>query len=434
MSTSTAVDPGRSRDQEAGGVDRRLCWALVVVAGGLLALLAAWLVPWSWVPGGHVVPVAPDQVFTARQVARGEEYSSLQRHLGWASLAVSLVVALVLGLTPLGARLVRRVPGPWWVRVLVGTGILTLVGTLVTLPLGLRSRSHALAFGLTRQPLAGWLQDQASSLLVSWVVAALVVLLVVGTARRSPRRWPLWVGLAGALLTVAGSWAYPVLVEPLFNRFTPLPAGALRTHVLELAAREHVRVSDVLVADASRRTTTLNAYVSGFGSTRRVVLYDTLVDDVPQRETLVVVAHELGHARHDDVVLGTGLGALGVLAAAGLAGLVLDRRRLLGRAGVRGGGEPEVAALVLAVVAVGSLLASPVENTISRAIEARADRASLEATGDYRGFERVQAALATRALADPQPPAWSQFWFGSHPTALQRVGLAEGLRRVRAER
>lgn len=408
----------------------RLSWCLVGVGAVVLAVLAGLLVPWSWVPGGHVVPVPAREVFSERQISRGEAYSSLQRHLGWASLVVSLAVALVLGLTRLGAGVVRVLPGPWWVRATLGAGLLTAAGTLATLPFGVRARQHALDYGLTRQPLAGWLQDQASSLLVTWVIAALVVLLVVGTARRSPRRWPLWTGVAGALLTVLGSWAYPVLVEPLFNHFTPLPAGPLRTRILELAAREHVPVSEVLVADASRRTTTLNAYVSGFGSTRRVVLYDTLVEDVPQRETLVVVAHELGHARHQDVVLGTALGAAGVLVASGLAGVVLGRRRVLRRSGVEGVGEPEVAALALALVAVGTLLASPVENTISRAIEARADRASLAATGDYRGFERIQAGLAARSLADPEPPAWSQFWFGSHPTALERVGLARGVEQV----
>ncbi len=189
-------------------------------------------------------------------------------------------------------------------------------------------------------------------------------------------------------------------------------------------------VSDVLVADASRRTTTLNAYVSGLGSTRRVVLYDNLVRDVPQRETLVVVAHELGHAKNHDVALGTSLGAAGVLLASGLLGLVLRRRRLLARSGVLGAGDPEVVPLLLALVAVATLVASPVQNTVSRAIEARADRESLAATHDEVGFERLQEELSTRSLSDPEPPAWSQLWFGSHPTTLQRIGLARGVERV----
>jgi STE24 endopeptidase len=372
--------------------DRSLCVVMMAVSAVVFAVLAAILVPWAWVPGGHVEHVSASDVFTAAQI-----------------------------------HLVRRLPGPWWVRALLGTFVILLVGELATLPFDLAVRGNALDYGLTRQSLGGWFRDQAVSLLVSWVFAGGTVLVVLVAARRSPRRWPLWAGIAGAVLTVLGSWVYPVVVEPLFNHFTSLPQGELRTRIFALAAKEKVPISDVLVADASRRTTTLNAYVSGFGSTRRVVLYDNLVDSEPQRETLLVVAHELGHARHHDVLTGTVLGAAGVVFGSGLLGLLLSRRRLLDRAGVADAGQPEVVALLLALTAVGSLLVSPVQNTISRAIEARADRASLQATGDYAGFEKVQRALATRSLADPEPPWLSQFWFGSHPTALQRIGMARAL-------
>lgn len=405
----------------------RLCLGLVGVSVVLLAVLGAVLVPWSWVPSGHVVAVRGSEVFSPTELSRGAAYSSAQRHLGWASLTVSLLLALFLGLTPVGARVTRHLPGPWWLRALLATFAVLLVGELVTLPFSLASRGNALDYGLTHQPLGGWVRDQVVSLLVEWVFAVVMVLLVIGTARRSPRRWPLWTALAGAVLTVLGSWVYPVVVEPLFNHFTSLPDGQLRSRILALARTEHVPVSDVLVADASRRTTTLNAYVSGFGSTRRVVLYDNLVDGVPQRETLSVVAHELGHARHHDVLIGTALGAAGVVLGSGLLGLVLGRRRLLGRAGVERAGQPETVALLLALAAVGSLLASPVQNTVSRAIEARADRSALEATHDYPAFEAVQVQLATRSLSDADPPRWSQFWFGSHPTTLQRIGLARAL-------
>jgi STE24 endopeptidase len=406
----------------------RLCGWLIAISVSVLAVLGAVFVPWSWVPGGHLVPVRGSEVFSPAQLIRAEAYSSAQRHLGWASLAVSLALLLLLGLSRLGARLTRRIPGPWWVRALLVTLAVLLLGALVTAPFELAIRSNELEYGLTHQSLGGWVRDQGVSLLVSWVFTAVLVLLVLGSARLSPRRWPLGVALAGALLTVLGSWVYPVVVEPLFNHFTSLPDGELRTRIMALARTEHVPVSDVLVADASRRTTTLNAYVSGFGGTRRVVLYDNLVEDVPQRETLTVVAHELGHARNHDVLLGTVLGAAGVVLGSGLLGLVLGRRRLLDLAGVAHPGQPEAVALVLALAAVGSLLASPVQNVVSRAVEARADRASLAATGDYAGFEKMQEQLAIRSLSD-DPPRWSQFWFGSHPTTVQRIGLARALER-----
>src|SRR5215207_4472103 len=171
-----------------------------------------------------------------------------------------------------------------------------------------------------------------------------------------------------------GSFAYPLLVEPLFNQFTPLPDGPLRTAVLRLADDEGVPVDDVLEADASRRTTTLNAYVSGYGSTRRVVLYDNLVRDVPQNQVLSVVAHELGHARHDDVLAGSLLGAAGAVLGMGLLGVVLaGRRRGDEPEDPRRASDPAAVPRVLALVAVAGLLASPVQNGISRRIETRAD-------------------------------------------------------------
>jgi STE24 endopeptidase len=401
----------------------------VFVVGALAFGVLAWLlVPWQWVPGGHYTHVTPADVFTPAQIARAERYSSLQRHLGWAGLAVSLVVALAIGLTPLGRALVQRIPGPWWVRVPLAAFVVLGIGTMATVWFGARIQRNELSFGLSRQAWPGWWHDQIVGLAVTWAGTSIALLVFVALARRLPRSWPLAVAIAAVALSFAGSFIYPVVVEPLFNSFTPMRSGTLRDQIMALAAREQVRISDVLVADASRRTTTLNAYVSGFGDSRRVVVYDNLIKDLPRDEALVVIAHELGHARHRDVLLGTTLGAAGGVAGVGLLGLLLGWPDLLRRSRVASPADPVVVPLVLALVAVGTLLVSPLENTISRAIEARADRAALEATHDVDAFDAVQRRLATSALADPIPPPWSQIWFGTHPTALQRIGIAAALR------
>ena len=206
-----------------------------------------------------------------------------------------------------------------------------------------------------------------------------------------------------------------------------MPDSPLRSSILRLADEVGVEVHEVLVADASRRTTTLNAYVSGYGGTRRIVLYDTLLAELDPDEVRSVVAHELGHARHQDVLLGTGLGALGVLAGVAALALLLDSAPLRRRAGTGGAGEPTVVPLVLALAALGAFVASPAQNVVSRAIEARADRVSLEVTQDRAAFDLLQRELARRSLADPTPPRYSYLWFATHPTALQRLGIAAAL-------
>jgi STE24 endopeptidase len=397
----------------------------VTAVGGIaFVVIAAALVPWNPVPGGAPDPADPASVFTPEQIAAGEHFARWSRVWSWSSLAVSLVVACVLGFTDAGRRLVARLPGWWWVRVVLAVALVEVIGRLVTLPFAVLLRRHALDHGLTTQSWSGFARDLTLGQGVNVVALSIVLIVLIGCARRWTRAWPaVAAGLLGALVLL-GSFVYPLLVEPLFNSFTSLPDGELRSQVLELADREGVPVDDVLVADASRRTTTLNAYVSGFGGTRRVVLYDNLVDDVSRDQVLSVVAHELAHAKHDDVLTGSLLGVAGAVFGVGLLGLVV------GAVGPRRGvamRDPAVVPLVLALIAVGTLLASPVQNTISRHIETRADVDALQATRDADAFVAVQRELALRSLADPTPPTWSQLWFGSHPTALTRIAIARQL-------
>jgi STE24 endopeptidase len=402
----------------------------VVVSFALVGILAALLVPWSWVPGGHLVPEQASALFAPAQVARSERYSGIQRLLGWSSYLLSLAVLLGLGLTPVGSRLLRRVTRRrrWWVAVPAGALLLLVVERLVGLPFSIGAHRTDLGYGISRQGWSGWTLDQLKSLLVSWVATSASLVVLVALARRSARWWFAWAGAAALVLAVAGSFLYPVVVEPLFNSFTPMAPGAFKQSVLALADREGVHVDDVLVADASRRTTTVNAYVSGLGSTRRVVVYDNLLRDLTPAEGRVVIAHELGHAKNDDVALGTALGAVGSVGAVAVLALLLESPTLRRWSGASGAADPAAVALVLALTAVGGFVVSPAQNTVSRAIEARADRVSIQTTHADADFVRLQRELALSSLADPTPPALSQLWWGSHPTVLERAGLPRSLR------
>lgn len=397
-------------------------FALGATLVGVVAFvaLALWLVPWQPVPGGMPDPVAADTVFTPEQVERAENHARWARTWSWSSLSVSLVVACWLGFGRTGRRLAERMPGRWWVQVLLVVAALTVVGRLVTLPFAVAYRQLQLDAGLSTSSWPAWTLDLVKGQLVEIVATSIALVALVGIARRWRRAWPAVAGGVLAAFVVVASFGYPLLVEPLFNSFTPLEDGPLRTQILELADEEGVEVDDVLVADQSRRTTTLNAYVSGFGGTRRVVVYDNLVEDLPEDQALSVVAHELAHARHDDVLIGTSLGAAGALVGVGLLGLLAGAAQRRGRPGV---GEVGAVPMILALAALAMVLASPVQNGISRQIETRADVDALAATNAPQPFVALQRRLALRSLADPTPPDWSQWWFGSHPTVLERIAI-----------
>jgi STE24 endopeptidase len=398
---------------------RRVALVVSVVAALGFGLVALIWVPWQPVPGGVPEAVSADSVFTRQQIERGEAYASWSRRWSLVSLVVSLTVASALGFSSWGVRLMARLPGPWWVRVVLGVLLISLFGRLATLPCSVMLQRHRLANQLSTQSWVAYARDVVTNEAVGTVATSVALLVLIGVARRWTRAWPAIAGGLVGTLVVLSSFVYPVMVEPLSNDFVSLPQGELRSAILALADEEGVRVDDVLVADASRRTTTLNAYVSGFGATRRVVVYDTLVESLPQDEALSVVAHELAHAANNDVVIGTALGALGSVAGVGLLGMVLTRFRRAPSVA-----DPRVVPLVLALAVWAVLATSPLQNFISRQIETRADFGALTTTDESAAFIEMQRTLAVRSLADPTPPAWLHWWWGSHPTTLQRVALA----------
>ncbi len=287
--------------------------------------------------------------------------------------------------------------GPWWWRVVVAVVALAVVGRLATLPFSIVLRRRALEFGLTNQAWGAYAVDLAKGLAVGVVATSIALVVLVGVARRWPRAWPAVAGVLLAGLVMLGSFVYPLLVEPLFNNFEPLPDGPLRTQVLELADQEGVQVDDVLVADASRRTTTLNAYVSGFGSSRRVVVYDNLVDGQSTTARSSPSSPTSWATRATTTCSPARCSARPARCSASACwGCSLGGRR-------RGLADPRQVPRVLALMAIATLLASPVENGISRRIETRADVASLRTTDDPEAFIEVQKELALTSLADPTP-------------------------------
>jgi STE24 endopeptidase len=393
--------------------------AAVVAAGAVTFLLR----PRS----GVIDPAAVDveAYFSRAQIERAEDFRDTQRLLGLAGIAVSGITLGLLAWHPprrLLGRLGRR---PLLGGAAAGAGI-SLLLVVVGLPLAAWRHDRAFDVGLSTQTWGPWLEDVAKSAGIEAVIAGAGGAVGLALVRRFPRRW--WIPGSGIVVAfgVITLWLWPVLIDPLFNDFEPLKEGRLRSEVLTLARRADVKVGEVYRVDASRRTTAVNAYVNGLGPTKRVVLYDNLIDDFPPDQVRQVVAHELGHQKHRDLY--RGLLWLALVAPAG----VYLAQRLAETFGHREGlGDPSrkpgpsaLPAIALAVSLVSLALGSA-SNVVSRQVEARADSFSLELTHNPAALIALQRELAERNISDPDPPALLQALFGTHPTTVQRIGIGE---------
>lgn len=370
-------------------------------------------------PDLDVPRVDPRAFFSAGELDRIETYRSLTRWLWVASTAAEIAA---LGLLAWRARplagLVRRFAGGR-VRTGVALGLLAAVAVwLATLPAAGVAHWWSRRYDLSEQGYAAWLGDRTLALAVSAVLVALVVAGAIALAVRFGGRW--WVpgGVALALVGVLFALAQPLVIEPLFNRFTALPDPRLAAQIEELGARLGVTVDEVEVADASRRTTAANAQVSGIGPTRRVVLYDTLLDGrFARAEILSVSAHELAHVARHHIWKGIGWFAL----------LALPGTFVLARVVARRGGLADPALVPLALLCAFALfvVTLPLQSAVSRRYEREADWLALTATRDPAAAVGLVRRFALTGLIDPDPPAWSRVLLGTHPTPLQRIGMAQ---------
>jgi STE24 endopeptidase len=295
---------------------------------------------------------------------------------------------------------------------------------LAGLPLDVwRGYIHEGLWGFRTQGAAGFARDWLVAVVPGWLAVA--VLLTGGSVlvRRLPRTWPAVGGLITAGLAAVVVGAGPVVLEPLQVRTAPLPEGPVRTAVEQVLERADARVDAILVADASRRSTRENAYVSGLAGTRRVVLYDTLVANRSPAEVGMVLAHEFGHDAHGDVGRSTLLAGAGAVLTAAVLGAVLRRRADRGLQD--GPADPRGAAVAVAVVTLLGVASLPVQSWASRRAEAAADLAALRLTDDPTTFAELQRNITRANLGNPRPPAWAVVLWGTHPSPTERLGLAE---------
>lgn len=366
-------------------------------------------------------PVRVASYFSEPELARAQEFRRPQLALFGVSLVLQGGLLVALAYRP-PRRVLRHLPRERLLGVAAAGAALALALDAVTLPVSAISRQRSIDVGLTTRSWPGWAQDVALSGAIGALFAGSGAALAVAAMRRFPRRW--WLAAAGGVVLAGSAYTYagPTVIDPLFNRFQALPPGPTRADVLELARRAGVDVGDVFVVDASKRTTGANAYVTGLGDTKRVVLYDTLLQEFTRDEVRLVVAHELAHVHYRDVP--RGLLFLLLVAPAGM----LAVKRITDRLAPEG---PPSAATVPALALSLALVVTPVtwvSNQLSRRVEARADSYALRLTDAPAAFLSFERRIALQNVADPDPPRISRFVLGTHPSIVERLGIGEAYR------
>lgn len=394
-----------------------LWWGLLLAA---LVFALAYLY-FTLLPGP--VDPAARQYFTAAEIAAGRRYAQAKRLIFLASFAVEMGVIAWLIFGPAAARLgqgaTRLAQGrPLVAAFLFFLALWTLLRA-VNLPFSLYS-SYFLEhqWGFSTESLAGWWADYLKGAVLDLVLSGAGVLLLFWATGRWPQTWWLYAGTFLAAWLVVANYLWPVLVAPLFNRFTPARDPEIVSMVQRLAERANLSVDKVLVMDASRRTTKANAYFAGLGRTKRIVLYDTLLRDYSRDEVEAVVAHEMAHWKLGHIRQGT---VYGILANFALWLLLFVFLRLSLDLPRRGPYPPEAWTLVVFFFLVTSFLGNPITSGVSRRMEAAADSYAVKLTGDPQAAVRLQVNLARRDLADVSPPPFIEWFSYTHPSTLRRI-------------
>lgn len=354
-------------------------------------------------------------------------YHRLQLVLAVAGLAVTVIylaAALATGAAHALALTAARVTDSAWLRVAIVALVLAAAHGGLTFPLAwIRGWWLPRRYGLLHQPLAAWLGDRAKAALLTGALGLAAVEIIYALLRSTPH-W--WLAAAAAFLAahVAIAFVLPVWIVPLFYRLTPLDDEQLRQRLLALASRAGVPAVGVWVADQSRKSRTANAAVVGWGRTRRILLFDTLLTRFPSEEIESVLAHELGHHVHGDMRRGLAVqGALSVLTF-WVADLLL--RAGVSRLGLAGAADPAgVPWLALVLLGLG-LVTLPLGNGFSRRIERQADDFALATTGNPAAFIGAMERLGDLNLAERRPNRLKELVLYSHPALDRRIARARG--------
>jgi STE24 endopeptidase len=374
-------------------------------------------------------PFSEETYFNARQIEQGKAYTGTKRAIWFSSLLLTGITLMFLAFTQTGLRLrvalAIKANGREWLMTLMMISTIFVLLRLVKAPLAFFSSfTIPHRFEISNQSLEGWIGDYFLSSLINGVILIFTIMVLYKLMTVFKKRW--WI--VSAFFVSGGTilifWLSPLVIAPLFNDFTPLENPELESKIHLLAEKALVPVDEILVINASKRTKALNAYYSGIGNTRRIVIYDNLLKELNNDEILSIIAHELGHWQKNHILKGLIAGCGGIFIALYAIYLLLAYCCSEKIFGLYTPSDPGTIPLLLLIVFVIQTVAIPPECILSRYFERQADEAALELTGDADSFINIEQKLAISNLSDITPPEWYVFLMHTHPPVMERIKTA----------
>lgn len=379
-------------------------------------------------PLGSRTPARAEDFFDPDQLAELRAYARPLKRVRLASRALALVIDLVLifGLD-LGPEVAGWTEAGWAVQLIVVGAVFAGITALIDAPFDYwATMVHDRRHGLSNRTTLIWITDQVKEIVLGLVMIAVLIVPVYAVVRNVESWWLLG-GLVFLGVAVIMTFVYPVLIMPRFNKFTPMPEGELRSRIEEIAELADVSIEGVYTMDGSRRSRRGNAFVAGFGPTKRVVVYDTMLDESDKSDVAFsleqiaqVVAHEIGHYRLNHIPKTFPLAGIQMLASLAFVQYVGGTDTVLGWAGVGDLGEPGALPVFLLAFGVPSVAFNITSAWVSRRNEREADLEALELLANPEDFVAMWPSMVALNKADLEP-SWWQKLNASHPEVPERM-------------
>jgi STE24 endopeptidase len=418
-------------------------WAFRAVLGYLL--LGLFLYVYLFFLADSSLPEAykgssadPATFMNAREIMLGEDFSKIKNLLFFLSTPYEWLfyfLILILGISRGFEKWARGTTKNRFLQTAVYLFWLSLASFAAIFPLQFISYKISKTYNISTQTFSMWMKDELTDFWVNYLIMFIIVSVLYGLMKRFKNRWWLAAWALSVPFTIFMMFIQPVVIDPLYNDFYPLKDKALEQKILTLAEKAQIPADHVFEVNMSEKTNSLNAYVNGVGSNSRIVLWDTTLEKLTDKEILFVMAHEMAHYVEKHIYIG-----IAIYLVLSFFGLFLASKLMRGLVAnykdeIKVSNVSSLSSLPLFLLITSMLMftVSPFSNWISRYQETRADRYAIEMTEDKQAAITSFQKLSKVGLSQVNPPVLVKIFRYGHPTMMERLSMLEQYEKEKKE-